>query len=801
MIEHIRGSGKAVGKLLLAASFASLMACSSPTEKATRFYEKGLALMKAGDFAKARIELQNALQIKQDMSAAWYALAEIAEQQGDWQKMYGLLGKVVDYDPKNIDAQIKLGRLLLASGQLDKALAASDTALKLAPDRDDVLALRAAVLYKLENTKEALAQANAALTKNPNNIDALIVLATERLAAKDPAKAIEYLDRGLKQNDKNSALELMKVQALVAMSQMDAAEKLLHKMASDNPQARAFRHMLAQFYLTQGRKDAAEAEYRAVAAENPKDISAQLDLVRFIGALKGQKAAMQELETLASKDASNVEMKFALANAKQAQGDAAAAEGIYRAIIEKAGDQPDGLKAKSMLAAMTLAKGDKAAAQKLVDEVLAKDQRNEEGLLLKASLEMDARKLDEAIADLRTILRDSPSSPRALLMLAKAHELAGSDELAQENYVKAYQAGKSSPAVGMPYAEFLSKRGQMARVDQVAQEMLQVAPGYVPALKLLAQAKISQGDWTGAQAIADQLAKDGNQTQIAEQIRGAIFAARKDYADSIGAFKRAYEAAPNATQPLVALVRSYIAAGKNDEALAFLDSVIKASPNNTSAHLLQGQILAMKGNAKGAAQAFQTVIGQQPKEAAGYAGLANIQLRSGQTADAEKTIAQGLAAIPGDLSLRMLQAETYETTGRVDDAIKAYEDLLKAQPNADIVANNLASLLVDHRTDKASLSRAYDIAQRFKRSDVPQFKDTLGWAAYRMGKAGEAVPLIEDAVKKLPDLAVFHYHLGMSYLATNKKDAAKKELEKALELGKRGGFAEAEQAKEALGKL
>ena len=130
-----------------------------------------------------------------------------------------------------------------------------------------------------------------------------------------------------------------------------------------------------------------------------------------------------------------------------------------------------------------------------------------------------------------------------------------------------------------------------------------------------------------------------------------------------------------------------------------------------------------------------------------------------------------------------------EISGRFDDAIKLYEELLKERPNADVVANNLASLLSDHRTDKASLARAHELAQRFKRSEVAQFKDTLGWINYKMGKADEATMLIADATKQLPDLAVFRYHLGMSYLAQNKKDAARKELEKALALGEGKSFA------------
>lgn len=798
MIKHGMKQHGTIGRILLVACFAGLAACSSPTDKANKFYEKGMALMKEGDLLKASIELQNALQIKQDMTGAWFALAQIAEQQGDWQKMFGLLNKVIDYDPKHLEAQIKLGRLLLAAGKLDKALAASDATMGLSPERDDVLALRSAVLFKLDDKAGALTQANAALAKNPNNVDALVVLATERLAAKDAPKAIEYLDRGLQQNEKNIALQLIKVQALESLSKMDAAEEIFRKLVAFYPETRALRHVLAQFYLAHDRKDAAEAEYRAIATENPKDVSAQLDVVRFVGSLKGIKAATQELEALIAKDADNNELKFALAGMKQAQGDLKVAEAMFRAISEKEGDSPDGLKAKGLLAAARLTGGDKAATQQLVGEVLAKDQRNEQALLLKASIEMDERQLDGAIADLRTILRDAPNSARALLLLGKAHELAGADELAQENYLKAYQAGKPGLPFGMAYAEFLLKRGQAARSEHVAEDILQTAPGHLPALRVLAQARINLGNWAGAQAVAEQIAKLGNQKLAADEVRGAIYAARKDYAESIAAFKRVYDAAPGEIQPLVSLVRSFLMAGKNAEALAFLNSVTQASPGNTSAQLLRGQLLAIKGDAAAAGQAFQTVISQQPKEAAGYLNLANAQLRGGKTADAEKTLEQGLAAVPGDFALRLSQAGLYESTGRFDQAIKAYEDMLKERPNADIVANNLASLLSDRRTDKASLTRAHELAQRFKRSDVPQFKDTLGWTSYKVGKADEAASLIEDASKKLPNLAVFRYHLGMSYLAMNKKDAARKELEKALSLGEGKGFAEEDQVKQAL---
>lgn len=806
MIFPSRGNDMGTGiswvtRVIFVALMLVLAGCSSPTEKANRFYEKGAALLEQGDLVKARIEFQNALQIKSDMTSAWYGLAQIAEREGDWEKLFRLLNKVVEQNPKHLQARLKLGRLLLAAGELDKALAASDATMALAKDDASVLALRAAVLYKLDDKPAAVKQANAALERDAANIDALAVLASERLAAGDANMAIEYLDRGLKVNEKNIALQLIKVQALESLANLDSAETVFRKLIAFYPDIRALRHILAQFYLSHGRKDAAEAEYRAVMTENPADVEARLDLVRFVNAVKGPKAATQELETLIAGDPDNSELKFALAGLHQSQKNSAAAEAIFRHIIGKAGKDGEVIRAKGLLAASLLTGGDRKAAQKLVDEVLKEDQRNEQGLLLKAGMAIDDRKLEQAISDLRTILRDVPDSSRALLLLARAHELSGSPELAQEHYLKAFQASKLASPFGVAYGDFLLKRGQAARAESVAEDVLKVSPGDVPAMKMLAQARINKGDWVGAQTVADELRKHGGKEKSAEEILGAMHAARKNYAESITAFRRAFDAAPAEVQPMVALVRSYVRAGKTGEAIAFLDSVVQASPRNINARLLQGQLYAMQGNTAAAVGAFRVVIGLQPEVPAAYVGLANMHMRQGRLDEAGKAITEGLAAVPGDFSLNLAQAEVHEMAGRFEEAIGIYEQLYRQRPNADVVVNNLASLLADHRSDKASLNRAYELAQRFRRSDIPQFKDTLGWAAYRLGKASDAVALIKGAVKQLPDMPAFRYHLGMSYLALNDKAAARRELEKSLALGGEKKFPEADKAKLALNGL
>jgi Tfp pilus assembly protein PilF len=99
-----------------------------------------------------------------------------------------------------------------------------------------------------------------------------------------------------------------------------------------------------------------------------------------------------------------------------------------------------------------------------------------------------------------------------------------------------------------------------------------------------------------------------------------------------------------------------------------------------------------------------------------------------------------------------------------------------------VAANNLASLLSEYRTDKASLDRAYSVAVMLNKSPVPSFQDTLGWLYFLRGDSRAATKLLEPAAKALPNRAVVQYHLGMVYSADGQGEKAREQFNRALSL-------------------
>ncbi len=772
-----RGTGLFLA-LVVVAAFAS--GCSSPADKAREFYDRGNSLFERGEYAKAVLEYRNALQVKGDMVRAWYALAQVYEKQGQWDRVFSTLKRVLDLDANHVGAQVTLGKLFLAAGQIDAALEYSNSTLKLSPEAPEVLAFRAAVLYGLEDRVGAAEVAKAALLRDPENVDALIVLSTERIASGAPGEAIAYLDRGLRVHASNVALMLIKIQALDELDETEEAEAIYGRLIRLYPQERGFRQRLARHHLERGRVDRAEMVYRGIVEESPDDVEARLDLIRFLKAHQGDDTAEKQLRAYIEKAPDERRLSILLAELYSSVGKEAEAREVYHGLIATDSVGSSGLAARSRLAAMEVTAGEKGRASALIGEVLAIDARNIDALMLRAHMAIEDLELGAAIGDLRTVLREQPGAAPAMVLLGKAHELGGELALAGDQYRRAFINSAGDPAIGTAYVDFLRRQGNAATAEEILLQLLTGTPGYLPALEALAHVRIELSDWVGAEQVAEQIRQLGDQNRISSQLLGAVYAAQKRAADSIAAFRDAYDTAPTAVQPMVSLVGAYVRAGKHAEAQNFLKTVLTANPRNPLAGILLSRLYLLNGDLDSARRHLHTFVEQDPRNAAGYLELAGIHARDSQLEKAQAVIEQGLRQLPEEFGLRLMQASLNEQSGNFEVAIRQYEALYLEHPNADIIVNNLASLLSDHGRGAEEHRRAVRLASRFKGSKIPHYQDTLGWAYVRAGRVEEALPLLKAAVAENPDILIFRYHLGMAYQAAQRSEDARRELESVL---------------------
>jgi tetratricopeptide (TPR) repeat protein len=771
----------AIGGCLVLAGLV-LSGCSSREERAEAYYQKGMSYIQAKDYVKARVELRNALQIKNNMARGWRALAQIDEQEKNWKGVAGDLRRIVEIDPKDLDARLKLGRLFLLGGSFDDALKAANAASDLDPKNTSALALKAAVLFKLKDADGAIRTAQEAIDLDPGNAEASVVLAAAQFMQGNSAGALKALDKVRAGNETDFGVVFLKINIFNKLGDFGQVETLLKALVEQHPKEPAFRAQLVRFYVAHNRQDDAIKELQAVVAADPSDNNAELEVVRLLGALKGPDAARAELATRIGAGGSAFPFQMELAKLDYLQGKFDDSMNLLQQLIKDSKSRDDVMTARIALAELYMAKNNMAALEPLVTDILKADNRNTKGLMLRATIHLDRGEVDAAIADLRSALNDQPQSPELLANLALAYERGGSIELADKAFLDATKASNYAPAVGLNYIAFLRRRGLNQQADTVLTDLSSRNPNSVPVLTALAQVKLAQQDWAGAHTLAEAIRRLDEKSTVASQINGAAYSGEKKFDDSLTSLKNVYEANPDAPQPLAAMVRVYLQAKQTDRAEAFIDEALKANPSNAEALVLKGSLQLAKGDQTQAVSEYQAAIKEQPKNAIGYKALSDLYTRQKRYDDAIKVLRAGLEADSQNFTLQLTLAGIQEIKGDYEAAISEYETILKNQPGSMIVANNLASLLADHRDDKASLERANSIAALLRRSDIPQFKDTLGWIAYRRDDFSAALPLLEGAGTAMPNNALVHYHLGLTYLAAGQEANASEQLKKAKEL-------------------
>lgn len=774
--------GQAVAVVIMAGLLAG---CGSPEQKAQDLYEKGMALVAKNDDLNARVALLTSAKYKSDRIEVWKALAGIDERTKS-SSLFVDLRRIVELDSNDLDARLKLARIMVAGGAAEPAIKILDAANEGDRPNAALHAVRALALVRTNDAAGALREAQRAYDIDPTNIDAVTLLASKKLADGDSGGALKMLDAVPSQAqdaDRLRAIRL-RIDILVRKGELAEAEKLVRQLVADYPQEASYRVLLIQILATERKFDDAEKELRARVASNPSDSKLELDLVRFLNTSKGTDAARAELMSRIKAGGDTFDYRFALAELDfvgQRQGDAISE---LQKLVSETDSADRKLKAQVRLAEMLIARGDKATAEPLISEILAKDRRNSGGLRLRAVLSLEKGQTDSAVADLREALNDQPKSPELLIALALAYEQGGKPELAGRQYADALKNSNLNIEVALRYVAFLQRRNDAPRAEDVLTEVVARYPGNLQALSSLAQVKLSRQNWDGALSIAQIIAANKDGRVVADQIKAAAFAGQQRIGESIAALEDARKAAPEAIQPAVALASAYIRAERAADAVTVLQEMNKRYPDNAELLVILGQAQLAQKKDQDAIASFQEAIKQKPKDVSGYAALSDYFTRVKKYDAAEGVLQSGLKENPQAMTLRMALASLQILKNDNAAAISQYESILKDQPQAQslIAVNNLSSLLLDTRSDKESLDRAAALAETLKASNVPQFQDTVGWARFKQGDIKSAIAILEPAAAKSPNLSAVHYHLGLAYAADGQAQKAKQELDTAAKL-------------------
>lgn len=789
-------------KLLFLACAMVLQGCGDSGNRSEEYLASAKSFYEEENYDKAKLELKNALQINDKLAEAYYYLALVSEKEENWKEVYNSLQQTVKFNPKNSEARLKLARLYIMSGFMDQAKTEIDLLLVEGANDPDIIAIKGVLLFKQGDTAGALAEANKALLLKSGHVESVGLIIGVYLEQQEYTSAEKHINKAVAEYPDEVDFYLLKLRVHMAAKDPVLIEQTYQTVIEKFPEKLNFSYELAKFYVFRKRDSDAVSLLEGVVEKNQSLLRPKLILVDYllqkdIGSAEGRLNKFIEMHP------SEPELYFKLANLYILQEKFQEARKPLNWIVENSGDSEKGVKAKATLAKFAAQDGDKDKALAMINDILEIDSRNYDALILKARMNLSDGLQDDAIVELRSILRDYSKSDEAMVLLGQAFAQKGSPELAEENFRKALDLNPANFSALMPVVSRMMKGDDMARAEELLTVALKSQPNHKEALQALAEIRLARKDWEGSQKIADLMGKSTKGAKgrgMAHYLSGQISQGQGALEKAIEQYKLALSDIPGLAGALSNMSICYEGLKQRDKMHAYLDDFTVKNPTLYFPVLFKSQLFGLGKEWDKAIAMLNKGLSKWPDIVQFHETIAVIHLGNNEQDKAIEAYRLGLEKIPDNERLGALLAAVYEKQNDYDNAVKVYESVIEKNPKADVAVNNLASLLLDHYSDKSSMEKAARLSKRFGRSSNPYLLDTYGWSLFKNGDIKEAVLILEKSVSKAPKVAIFKYHLGEAYHAFDNNSDAIRLLEAALLLGKKeeGSFADKERAEALL---
>lgn len=787
-------------RLIFLTGLLFLSACDSAEDRLTQHYERGLEFRETGSPAQAVLEFRNALDINEDFAPARLELAKIYLEQGQAQAAMANLNRIVDSDPANGPAQLELGRLLLLTGQFEQALSSSEIAVRGMPQNADALAVRSSAQFRMDNFVEAEADADAALAIVLRQPTAGAVKAALREREGKPDEALAIIDAFVNDGVDDIGLHLYKLRLHEGLGQTAAVGAHLERMTEVFPENVEIWQALVRWYLREGRNDTAEAALRKLVALGFAGDVARSALLRFLMQNKGEDAVRVELNAQISEAANKPPIQLELARFDYQTGRIDEAKALLRNMLGATATDDDTNNVRLELSRILLSEKHLPEAKRLVDAVISTDAQNSDALAIRAGILAEWGQTEAAVLDLRAALNEAPEDPRLQVLAANVYERNGNPTLAGESHASAVQLSEYTPNIVMGYISFLERTSQRTAIETILTEALNRHPSDRVLLAALGALHLSQQNWDAALQVAERLTPvDATQSQL---IRASALIGRDQTTEGITILEGLAEDLDTAQSIHAILVSNYLRNGQRTAAMQYVDRLLKENPEGALALRLKATLEALEGNLQLAEGLFEKALQADPESASGYLAYASLLAHNKRQDEARQVIKRGIEAAPDNLLLHLRYADYAVSGGDFDAAIAAYEEAFEHQPNSILAANNLASILSDHRADDPEeIERAYSIARRLSGSRNPAFQDTLGWILYLRGDHEESLRYLVPAAEAVTENPWVRYHVGVALVAVGQQEEAKGHLIAALELAGDSPFPPKEAIEQTLKQL
>ncbi len=719
------------------------------------------------------MEFRAAADIDKDSAAAHWGLARAFENLGQFNETVEELRKTAELAPDNLDAKTKLGNYYLLVQP--PMIAETEKILEEVFGKDagfiEAHILRASLFVAQGKTeKEVLDILNQAIALDPNRTESYISLARYFMKQEKAKEAETAIQKGISVNP-NVSLGYVEYGRFLGFADRAAEAEAQFKKATDvEPKNIEAREAFAEYYVAEKQFEKAERAYQDLVQIQENSPESRVALGDFYAQIGRDDDAVRTFNEILTEKSEYVRARYRLGEIYLDQKETA-----------KVGEQ--------------------------IEALLKINDKDAQALLLRARLNLQDNRGEDAIKDLEEILKKLPSHRDALFFMTEARLALGQTDQARAfiGDLDKYHPNYLKTRVLKIQAAFADNDAENA--FRLSNELFEITKGIVPDAATMAQeigelrvralsarglANLQLGKLAESNADLQEVLKRSPKSAGAMVNLARVFIAEKNYAESLKLFENALLTDDKNFDALSGSISVFNRQKQFAQAHSKIDQYLakNADRKDVSAalHYLKSDIFIAEKNTESAEVELKKAIESDENYLPAYSTYASLLIAKNQTDSAIEQYKKAVEKKPS-ATVYTLLGMLEEARNNAPEAEKNYRRALEITPETPIAANNLAWLIADG--GQGNLDEALQLAQKTvnKNSNVAGYYDTLGWVYFKKGLFSPAVEQLKKAVA-LDDAeakrtgaktnAAYRLRLGTALASSGDKFSARKEVETSL---------------------
>jgi len=699
------------------------------------YYEGVIAYLNDQNY-QAIERWQLALELGNKSEKLHLMLAEVLEKVGNIQAATQQMAALVVRQPESFQGHLKYAKLLASSGKWIEAAEQTRLALQTTTGSLD------AILLDIQIKMQMLQQSGIEQT--------------------DPQwKTIENQVAQLKKvAQKNIEVNLVEFQIALILRQYERAETLLQDMKKSGPAAIKVAMAEIELLRRQDRTDQIEPTLRKIISDYPQSTVP----VKSLAILLSSQDKMIECEKVLNDAAARIthlqaqrELNVLLADLYRSHG---TTDKAYAVMETLSGRLPQDISVKRWLLSYKQTLDNTSKAQELIEQIKTLEGRDGwQWRYEQAKLWLNADDLKNNYAQIVSLLKENlqsnPDDNASRMLLAAAHEQAGSLQLALAAYREAYNRSPQDLSVIIPAVAALNKAAEFSEANEILDRAARQKIYHQALSGLRFQSYIGLGEFeSGANVLENLLKNDPDNRQVQLQI--ALLKMRQNkLTDAQTLLDKLRSDDPDSLPVLVALIELRVKQNQSETAIALCDELIKKQ-NDSAAFLVRAKTFAMLNMPDKAEADLKHAAGIDPDNISLWLDTCNFYRSQSQPEQAISAIRKALALDPANLKTQKLAVGLLLSSRHQEDIARGtavLEQALTANPDDVQLRLYKVQTLLALGTRQAVEQSAVNILQDIT-EDYPESADAwlfLGELALRQDQPGKAMDMALKGLISSPE--------------------------------------------------